>query len=250
MKKENTVKKLKCENGDKFGYWVVIDNDSITKNGHTYIKAKCKCGKTQSICLSDLKHKRTTGCRSCRAQDRKLPIKIGDVYKHWVVIEGPVTNRRNCTQWRVQCNLCNTSTRWIQGNELVNPTKCFCCQKCASKKMIQKTTKKRGRVGNLTRTQYTRLQKSAKKRSIVFNTSIKYLWDLFILQDGRCSITGDNIKTIKEASLDRIDSNLGYVEGNIQWTTKQANLSKHIMTMEEFVIFCQKVLNYANQQPS
>ena len=65
-----------------------------------------------------------------------------------------------------------------------------------------------------------------------------------------CAITGDSIPDIKVASLDRIDSNLPYTEGNVQWVSKQANLSKHIMSMQELYEFCKKVLNHANQQPS
>ena len=64
------------------------------------------------------------------------------------------------------------------------------------------------------------------------------------------AITGDDIPNIRKASLDRIDSSIGYVEGNVQWVSKQANLSKHVMSMSELYEFCRKVLNHANQQPS
>lgn len=40
------------------------------------------------------------------------------------------------------------------------------------------------------------------------------------------------------------------LKGNVQWVTYQANLSKHVMTMEQLYEFCRKVLNHANQQPS
>ena len=39
------MKKLKCKNGETFGYWTVIDNTIIIKNGHTYVKVRCECGK-------------------------------------------------------------------------------------------------------------------------------------------------------------------------------------------------------------
>ncbi len=79
---------------------------------------------------------------------------------------------------------------------------------------------------------------------------LKYLWNLFQEQKQICAITGDYIPNIEEASLDRIDSSKGYIEGNVQWVTYQANLSKHVMTMEQLYEFCRKVLNHANQQPS
>lgn len=107
-----------------------------------------------------------------------------------------------------------------------------------------------GMVGDLALTQYTRLKKSAERRNYEFSVSIEYLWNLYISQGKRCSITGDLISNIREASLDRIDSNLGYIEGNVQWVTYRANISKHTMTMNELYEFCKKVLNHANQQPS
>lgn len=73
---------------------------------------------------------------------------------------------------------------------------------------------------------------------------------MFEKQNHICAITGDIISSIDEASLDRIDSSKGYTEDNVQWVTIQANLSKHTMTMEELKLFCRKVLNHANQQPS
>ena len=73
---------------------------------------------------------------------------------------------------------------------------------------------------------------------------------LFIFQNQICAITGDYISSIEDASLDRIDSSIGYIKNNIQWVTYQANVSKHIMSMNELYNFCTKVLNHANQQGS
>jgi len=244
------MKKKQVSVNDKFGYWSVIDPVTQVINGHRHIKCQCKCGKIKMLSLSDLTNNRTTGCKSCKAQERKLPIKIKDKYKNWEVISGPKVSSYQSVQWEVICLVCKTSTRWIQGNELINPTRCFCCRKCASKKMFLKETKKRGRIGELTITQHTRLKRSAENRNLDFNVSIKYLWSLFIKQNYICAITGDALVNIKTASLDRIDSNKGYIKGNVQWVTKQANLSKHIMSTIQLVKFCQKVLKHANQQPS
>lgn len=73
---------------------------------------------------------------------------------------------------------------------------------------------------------------------------------MFQKQNQICAITGDRIENIEDASLDRIDSSKGYIEGNVQWVTYRANVSKHTMSMNELYEFCKKVLNYANQQPS
>ena len=243
------MKKLSCEIGEKFGYWEVINNIPISKSGHSYVKVRCKCGKEEDKCLSDLISGRTTGCRSCKARERSRDIHIGDTYKHWTVIDGPRTSEHNCLEWFVKCD-CGKNTRWIQGNELMNPNKCFECQQCAAKKRGNSIAVSNGKVGELTLTRYTHLVKSATKRHKEFNVSIEYLWNLFKSQKQICAITGEYIESIKEASLDRIDSSKDYVEGNLQWTTYIANVSKHTMTMEQLYDFCKKVLNHANQQPS
>ena len=124
------------------------------------------------------------------------------------------------------------------------------CQKCAAKDRGILQAEKNGKIGDLTLTRYTKLQRSAESRDILFTVSLEYLWNLFESQKQICAITGDYIESIDNASLDRIDSNGGYTEGNVQWTTYQANVSKHTMSMNELYEFCKKVLNHANQQPS
>ena len=242
------MKKSTCKLGDQFGDWSIIDETTFTKGGHTYVKAQCKCGKIEDKCLSDLRNGRSKSCRSCAAQSRSRQIKIGDKYKHWTVINGPQTTEHQCVVWECQCNCGNT--RWIQGNELTNPNKCFQCAKCAAKERGAIQAERNGKVGELTLTRYTKLQRSAETRNISFNISMEYLWNLFEYQNHTCAITGDYIPSITEASLDRIDSNGNYEEGNVQWVTYQANISKHTMSMNELYEFCKKVLNHANQQPS
>ena len=207
-----------------------------------------KCGKEDYRCLSDLNNGRATGCKSCKARERSRGIKIGDTYKSWTVIGGPTTSSYQSIRWLCQCKCGNQ--RWIQGNELTNPNRCFECHACAGKTRKEAFTLKNGRVGELTLTRYKKLQKSAEIRGIPFEVSIEYLWNLFELQQHQCAITGDTINHLKDASLDRIDSVKGYIVGNVQWTTIQANLSKHTLSMQQLYDFCKKVLNHANQQPS
>ena len=43
------------------------------------------------------------------------------------------------------------------------------------------------------------------------------------------------------ASLDRIDSNLGYVKGNVQWVHKHINVMKNIFNQDMFIFLCNQV---------
>lgn len=242
------MKRIEFQVGQKFGYWTIIDSVPIIRSGHTFVKVRCKCGKEDYKCLSDLNSGRATGCRNCKARDRSRKIQIGDTYKEWTVIGGPRTSPHQNIQWLCQCKCGNL--RWMQGNELMNPNKSYACHTCAGQLRKETFTLKNGRIGELTISRYHKLQKSAERRDLLFTVSMEYLWELFKSQKHICAITGDPLEHLKTASLDRIDSNKGYVEGNVQWVTNQANLSKHKMSMEQLYDFCKKVLSHANQQPS
>ena len=179
----------------------------------------------------------------------KHGIKIGDKYKHWTVIDGPFRNRHASLVWLCECD-CHKTKRYFQGNALVKPNGNFQCAKCAVPTRIEQFLCIKGKIGNLRQGKFSKIQRCAKARKIEFNLTKEYLNDLFESQNGLCAITGDSLEDINKASLDRINSNKPYIEGNVQWVTVQANKSKHILSMQELYEFCHKVLNHANQQPS
>jgi hypothetical protein len=98
---------------------------------------------------------------------------------------------------------------------------------------------------------WSRIKGHAKARTLPFEISIEEGWSLFLAQNRLCALTGDPLqfgKTVKEqragkttASLDRIDSKLGYVLGNVQWVHKTVNLLKMDLPQQEFIEWCQKV---------
>lgn len=241
------MEKLKLKIGDKFGEWTVIDTNRFTKSGHTYVQCQCSCGAIKDIASTALMRGKTSSCKSCSARKRTIKLKIGDKFKHWTILEGPVYIN-STAYYKVRCD-CGTETYKLPV-ELLYKDRDFQCEKCAQKERALKVTLNNGRVGELTLTRFTKLKRSAEKRNIPFEISLEYLWNLFELQNRTCAITGDLIESFENASLDRIDSTKGYVEGNVQWVTYQANVSKHVMTMNELYQFCRKVLNHANQQPS
>jgi hypothetical protein len=87
-----------------------------------------------------------------------------------------------------------------------------------------------------------------------FNITIKYLWNIFLKQNRKCALTGLEIgfegtgmenkckKTNKRtASLDRINSNKGYVKGNVQWLHKDINIMKNDLDTKTFLRYCSLV---------
>ena len=92
-----------------------------------------------------------------------------------------------------------------------------------------------------------KIKKGAKKRNLDFSINIKEIWELFEKQKRKCALTGLPIKMgVKEkmgtASLDRINSNKGYIKGNVQWVHRNVNIIKHSCSQEYFVNICRKVV--------
>ena len=91
-----------------------------------------------------------------------------------------------------------------------------------------------------------------KNRTIKFDVSLKYLWELFLKQNRKCALTGwplifDKKRGPKQtASLDRIDSTKGYIEGNVQWVHKDINWMKADYEQKYFIKLCESVANYKN----
>jgi hypothetical protein len=73
------------------------------------------------------------------------------------------------------------------------------------------------------------------------NIDAKYLYDMYLRQDGKCAITGMPIDLTTDASVDRIDSMKGYTKDNIWWVKKEINLMKNNLSLEEFILLCKMV---------
>ena len=240
------MKKLTCNIGDKYGEWTVI-GPAYSKNRHAYVKCRCSCGAESDIPITVLKKGKSSKCKKCSARSRIEKIEIGSRFKHFTVLDGPIY-KNHTAYYKCVCD-CGRELLKLPV-ELRYKDRDFQCASCAQKENKEQYMLDNGKIGELNLTIYTHYKNSAKKRNLEFNVSIDYLWNLFLQQNRMCAITGDIITDFKQASLDRIDSSKGYIEGNVQWTTRQANISKHIMTMDELYDFCRKVLNHANQQPS
>lgn len=234
--------------GQKFGKWKVLDNVPIyTKGGQRNVKVQCECGVIEYKHWSSLRLGKTTKCLKCSRRQNRIKINIGDKYKKYIVISDMI-NINGVGKYKVKCD-CGHE-QYMTASALISTTRWFQCKHCATLESVNNLANKNGKIGDLTLSMVNRIKAKAELRHINFNLSIEYLWNLFIAQNKKCAITGDDLLSIKQASLDRIDNSKGYIENNVQWTTKQANLCKHILSNEELYIFAQKVINHANQQPS
>jgi len=92
-------------------------------------------------------------------------------------------------------------------------------------------------------------QRSAKQRNHEFNITKEYAYELFLKQNRKCAVSNIDIcfcdtlqnYKLKTASLDRIDSTKGYIEGNVQWVHKTIQFMKQEYSQEEFIKWCKLV---------
>jgi len=95
---------------------------------------------------------------------------------------------------------------------------------------------------------------SAKKRKLEVNIDIKYLWDLYLTQNKKCALSGLNLildnfarkkKKLEDneyyASLDRINNNFGYIDGNVRWIAREINYMKWKFSDKIFIDFCKNI---------
>jgi hypothetical protein len=100
------------------------------------------------------------------------------------------------------------------------------------------------------------IQKTKSKNRTKYGSSdlsLQYLKNLWEKQNGICPYTGYQIElpkntqdfnkkgSPKKASLDRIDSSKGYVEGNVEFVCLAANWAKNGFTKEQMLDFFQNI---------
>ncbi len=146
--------------------------------------------------------------------------------------------------WRCECkcgNFTNVTSGCLRRREIKS------CGKCPRDITIQGQSKLEA-YGGLSGQHFGSIKNNAKKRNLQFDITREYLWKLFLSQNGICRLSGRYIvlsydTSIKTASLDRIDSSLGYIEGNVQWVHVDFNLMKSNYTQSEFIQMCKEVAN-------
>jgi len=97
---------------------------------------------------------------------------------------------------------------------------------------------------------WQKTEKNAKYRNIDFLITPKFIWDLYLIQDKKCALTKLDIGWAKigqnhTASIDRIDSSVGYIEGNVWLVHKDINMMKQSFDVIDFIEYC-KLVSYNN----
>lgn len=90
---------------------------------------------------------------------------------------------------------------------------------------------------------------NAARRNIDFNITIEYMYHLYEKQNKKCFFTDIELSfnpKNNNASLDRINSTIGYVEGNLIWVYKPLNTMKRSLSIDEFIKYCCLIAKHNN----
>jgi hypothetical protein len=153
----------------------------------------------------------------------------------------------NDGRWYRPCPSCGEEQSYLRRNyAIMSYNEGKECKACSNRKPDNNAHK--GWVKDVLRTSFCyKYQAQADIRGLDWKITFEYLADLLIEQDFKCSLTGWDIDAMESnnntASLDRIDSSKGYIEGNVQWVHKMVNMSKQQYTQEEFINMCTAVAN-------
>lgn len=223
---------------------------------------KCECVKRAKRAADE--RRRQESKEAWLAQLETTKIHIGDKYGKWTVIgePGPTLPGRH-PKYLCRCQ-CGEET-YVAKNTLRSgeSTQCRLCASVGISSTGEGTNwRKAGRglllTANLNnadlfkiipKKQWTSICKGAIDRNIEFDLEIEFLEKLFFDQGERCALSGLPLRMhpksgLCTASLDRRDSQKGYVPGNVQWVHKHINIIKLDFDENYFIGLCEEIVRH------
>ncbi len=243
--------------GMKFGRLTVIEkSERIGK--YTAWKCLCDCGKYKNVKSSYLKNNETKSCGclqiesmikngkydraeiSKNKEDKAIERMVGSRQGNLEITRLLKYDKWGKRVWECLCDcgkICKAYDSHFKTGVRIS---------CGCLKGRDKWTGYMGLSGDF----FKKLRRSAEARDLEFNLTKEYLWELFLKQEQKCALTGVDLFLSKSrtkyglstASLDRIDSDLGYIEGNVQFVHKYVNIMKRSLTDEFFIGLCKLVV--------
>jgi len=187
-----------------------------------------------------------------RAPNKPKHNLIGKRLGELEVIELIPPQKRHSWLYRCKCHKCG-STDFIRTAKALSERKNTTCGCIDWERKKGKNSPFYSGVGDISGGFWCVVKKNAKQRNIDFDITIDFAWNLYLKQNKKCALCGIEIDFGKSnydettASLDRIDSNRGYCDENVQWVHKSVNFMKHDLSEENFLFYCKKIVEWNNK---
>lgn len=140
------------------------------------------------------------------------------------------------------CPSCSNIFTCLPHNILSSHTKSCGCQNHPKKDQSCSWTG----IGSFSGFMFARYKISAKKRRLDFCITKGDVWEKYLSQEKKCFYSNEFIDFNVDASIDRINNNIGYHKDNIVICHKIINRMKLSFSLEYFTKLCSLVLNKNN----
>ena len=231
----------------KFNKWEIIKVlDEPIEHYKKRCICKCGCGTIREVRLNCVvnSHSKSCGCIAIENKNTKL---LGKKFHRLTVLECVNTkdapkNKKLKKYWRCLCECGNKTIVSTENLNNGNTKSCGCL-------MMEKANgihySERNEELDRFRPLLNKI-KAGRGKIKGFNLTLKYINELWNKQEGKCPFLGiklipsnwDHISDpIRTASLDRIDSSKGYVEGNVMFVSMMINYAKNKYKLEELIDF-------------
>lgn len=227
--------------GQKFGKLVVLKDEGERDNSNNVLwLCRCECGVEKLVSSRSLRKglTKSCGCIQC-------PNLVGQRFGNLLVLNKKKINK-NIT-WECEC-ICGNKIYVVTANLNNGHTKSCGCG------FSGKNHPNFDGYGEIGKSYFNNIKYSSIKRKLEFNITNEYIWYLFLKQERKCALSGVELKfstTSRSfdgtASLDRIDSGKGYVEGNLQWIHKDINFMKQEQNEKDFINWCHIISDFNNR---
>lgn len=229
--------------GERYGKLTIIGYSHTDEKKRKHFKCKCDCG---NECVKLGYSIKNGGTKSCGCMRRDNMSNVGKTYSPLVVIPigtvfgkltvvGETFSKKSEGHCKVKCECGKEKvmrTRQLQGSEIKS---CGCYSTNVQQPIKEKEIYKK----------YKQCRRSAERRNLQFELTRE---DYELMIHEPCTYCGNEIKYIDDTVLlngvDRIDSTLGYVEGNCVPCCLKCNRAKNAMTKEEFITWVKKTYEH------
>jgi len=151
-------------------------------------------------------------------------------------------NGRDVSSWIVPCINCKEERVINRKDHAIRLSKTK-CKKCSNKSNHPQGDYKGIRISF-----FNKFKLNAISRDLEFKIDIDFASKLAESQNYKCYYSDLELKFNGDfnqitASIDRIDSSIGYLESNICWVHKDINMMKQKFSEKKFVEMCKLVAN-------
>lgn len=218
------------------------------------VEIECECGVIQNSMIKNILSGNVDRCRKClyHRADINGSIDLTDQkFGKWTVLYRTKAQNNGLSIWMCRCDCGTEKPVYATHLKRGNSNACTICNLKSGADHPQYG----GMTGHIPNTWWnttiSRRRTSKKRKSMPMEITIEDGNELFIKQNMRCALTGIILtfgtgvnRDAQTASLDRIDSSIGYIKGNIQWLHKDINMLKNTYDQDYFIKMCKMITDY------